>query len=233
MLIQEDLDAFATTWYGSIVFSLLLLMAIFVLSHRHSREIYIIWYIFSFFFWIFVGLYAFVARVEEEFTEYVVGQPVADAFIIIYNYLTDVQGEVRLIGAVVVLAVLPQLSAYVLSGLSGSATPPMFVRQISRIAIWSLIKFVATLSGILLAYPPVQFFLGYKVDTSKVFQGIFLISVAFILAAWIAVLEERGLLPQFLVYNRRELGKIHNFFTRHSRQPAMSSDAEKTPERER
>ena len=47
--------------------------------------------------------------------------------------------------------VLPQWLTYFLSGLSGDATLPRYVSQATDVAMWSLIKTVASLSGIALA----------------------------------------------------------------------------------
>src|SRR5436190_3491385 len=45
------------------------------------------------------------------------------------------------------------LSKRPLSGLSGAATAPIYIRQIGLVAVWSIIKFLAGLGGILLAQP--------------------------------------------------------------------------------
>jgi hypothetical protein len=69
----------------------------------------------------------------------------------VYNSLTDIKGEAKLVLAVVGLVVVPQLLTYFLGGLSGSASPPVFVSQITDLAVLSLVKFLAAWSGIVAA----------------------------------------------------------------------------------
>jgi len=68
-----------------------------------------------------------------------------------HEYLTNTKAELALVAAVIVLAVAPQLLNYVLSGLSGCATTPPLVWQFEKIAIWSLIKFLAAFGGVFVA----------------------------------------------------------------------------------
>jgi hypothetical protein len=205
----------------------ILLLAIFQLRRPHSGEIYVIWYIFSFFGLIFFYLYFTAESKGKEITD-VFGESSAKLLATIYSYLTSVEGEFQLVVAVVCLAVAPQLLAYFLSGLSGSATSPMFARQIGQIAIWSLIKFMATLGGILLADPLAKFCLGKQVSASDFVQPIPIISTAIMLAVILHQCFDQEfelhLMPGFRVHVRVPmLLKIHEFFTRFARQPATSS----------
>jgi hypothetical protein len=120
---------------------------------------------------LFFCLYFFAEEADQEVTD-VLGPSLAGNLKVIYNYLTNVSDEFQLVAAVVYLAIGPQLLAYFLSGLSGSATPPMFVRQIGTIAIWSLIKFMAALGGILLAHPVAKLSLGKQALPSDFLQAI-------------------------------------------------------------
>ena len=123
---------------------------IFELRRRHSSGVYAIWYIFSFFLLLFFALYYYAERERTELT-HLLGPSWVSTLEFVHHMLTDVEGEVQLVVAVLYLAVAPQLLTYLLSGISGSATPPVFVRQTASIAVWSVIKFLAGLGGILLA----------------------------------------------------------------------------------
>jgi hypothetical protein len=204
------------------------------LNRQHSREIYAIWYVFSFFFLLFFALYFFTEREGKEITD-VLGPSSAETLKAVYNYLTNIQDELLLVAAVLYLAIAPQLLTYVLSGLSGSANAPVFVRQIGTIALWSLIKFLAGLSGILLAHAFVELLLA-KAALFDFIQGFVIIAMAFLIAnaqhfEWDL---EFYLLPGLRVGHIRFpwLPTVHEYFTRYSREPAELSDAWEAPKQE-
>ena len=67
------------------------------------------------------------------------------------HLLIDIKGELALVLAVVITAIVPQLLTYILSGLCGCASTPKLVWQFEKFVIWSLIKFLAALAGFLAA----------------------------------------------------------------------------------
>jgi hypothetical protein len=70
----------------------------------------------------------------------------ATAFVL--STLLDLEGELYLIAGALILCVVPQILSYILSGIFGCASPPVFVATISRLAMLSLIKFLCVMSGI-------------------------------------------------------------------------------------
>jgi hypothetical protein len=219
-----------------VIVLLLILMAgsISKLRRDHSLEIYAIWYVFSLLFLIFLALDTISERTGKEITN-LFGEPYAGAMKFVYNSLTNVEDELMLVSTFVYLAVAPQILAYILSGLSGSATPPRWVRQIGTIAIWSLLKFLAALSGILLARPAYNLFFGKHVTVSDFTQGIACLLIAFMLAVAHRDYFERELeyevFPGFRVHIYIPiLFRLHELFTAYSREPAIAPDAEATPE---
>jgi hypothetical protein len=207
------------------------------LSRNHPQETYAIWYIFSFFLLLFLALYSFAEREGKEIFD-ILGPSYADMLKFAYHMLTDVKGELILVAAVVYLAIGPQLLTYVLSGLSGSATPPMFVQQTATVAVWSVIKFAAGLGGILLAHPLVKLLMGAQVSVFDFAQGTVAIFAAFMLAlAYYQYFEsefELEIVPGVLSFHISfpVLPKIHKFFTRR-RPPAPPSDTESAPKEKR
>lgn len=115
---------------------------------------------------IFIELYFWANQDKKERTE-VFGPSYADLFKSIYYYFTNLNNELLLVAAFVYIGIGPQFLTYFLSGLSGSASPPKFVRQISMIATWSLVKFMAALSGILLAHPILNLLISKGVSLSE------------------------------------------------------------------
>jgi hypothetical protein len=67
------------------------------------------------------------------------------------KFLTDSKSELGIVATILIATILPQLLNYVLAGLSGCAATPRLVWQFEKIAIWSLIKFLAAFGGISVA----------------------------------------------------------------------------------
>lgn len=67
------------------------------------------------------------------------------------EYLTDTKAELGLVATILLATIVPQLMNYILAGLSGCAATPKYVWQFEKIAIWSLIKFLAAFGGVFIA----------------------------------------------------------------------------------
>src|SRR5882757_413961 len=104
-----DLFLFGIVWFS-----------IWSLRKTHASEIYVTWLFFSFFFVLFLLLDA--AVVKDVF-----GNSGAAIFEALRGYLMDFNAEVKMVLSIFALLVFPQLLTYFLSGISGSASPPVFV----------------------------------------------------------------------------------------------------------
>lgn len=108
------------------------------LRHKHNKDVFAIWYLFSLTTILgAIGLYWFVHNVEND-------HGLSDAI----REFENEDNERLLVGLFLLVAVAPQIIAYLLSGLSGSAVAPPFVGSVTRLAVWSLIKFYATAAGL-------------------------------------------------------------------------------------
>jgi len=170
---------------------ILLPLSIWKLRKTHAHHIYVIWLFFSFFFVLFAVLFA-VAEVNNVQLEDVFGEDAKKVFTVVLKWLRDGEGEVKLVLVMVGLIILPQWLTYVLSGLSGSASPPFFVSQVTDIAIWSLVKFSAALGGIVLAEPIVKLVMGRKVESFLFWYAAALLGGAFFLV-WINSVARHGM----------------------------------------
>lgn len=213
-----------------IVLGVLLLFlgaAIFELRRDYPHEIYGIWYIFFLFFLLFGALY-FIA--EKENTEVVeaLGPSFVAALSAVHHMLTDLQGELLLVAAIVYVGILPQLLTYLFSGLSGSASAPIFVRQIGLIAIWSLIKFMAGLGGILLAQWVAKLYWDKPAPLTELNKAVVFVAFAFATAATQHRYFDRpleiGLAPGLRVGLDVPLfTEVHRLFTRHRETEVVST----------
>jgi hypothetical protein len=188
--------------------------ATFRLREKHAGEIYLIWYINTFFFLLFLGM-GWVAEKHSARLIEVCGS-YEQACKTIYDYLTDIRGETSLIFIGVGLAIVPQVLTYVLSGLSGAASAPKFVLEVETLALWSFVKFTAALGGILIAEPFARLVTGSKVEIVEFLPGPIYTLVAF---SWVSthVWFHDKWLPSVL--NRFAdpngwLPTIHRIFTR-------------------
>jgi hypothetical protein len=198
----------------SIIFGAFLYAAIAFMRKAHSGEIFIIWYILSCFFVLFLGLGIIAETNKIGLTE--VCGPYEATCKSIHRYLTNLDDELNLISAIAVLTVGPQFLTYFLSGLSGSASTPRFVWQVERFVLLSLVKFLAALGGIAFAEPVAKVVVGNQVHPFSWIGGVLFTSAAFVIAAFEILIRET--LPAFLRQQKRltrPFSKAHAFFTRH------------------
>ena len=205
----------------------LIYSAIQLLKTNYAREIYLIWYYNSFFFLVFFGMALVAEQRKVPLTR--VCEPREATCKAIYDYLTNIDDELSLVAVIVALSIGPQLLTYLLSGLSGTASAPKFVAQIQSITVWSLVKFVAGLGGILTAQPLAKLAAGSPIEL-KDFRdfavGFSFTAIGFTWAATYIAATENA--PAFFRahYNWarapfRALVKIHRFFTRHVRREPL------------
>jgi len=218
------------------VLTILLGQIVYDLSRYHSREIYAVWYVWSLFFLVFLALYYYAEGLCSDLPDAlekakdcealvkVIGRPAAEWIESVYDYVTNIRNEVILVLGFVYLALGPQFLAYCLGALSGSATTPLFVRQIRFLAVMSLVKFLAGLSGILLAHVAAKLSLEKPINLPDVAQA----QVALVAAFGILFFEdayfervEFHLFPGLRVHVRVPiLRDIHEYLTRNNARPS-------------
>lgn len=187
-----------------------LVLFVFLLRRDHAREIYGLWYIFSFVFLLFFGLHMLARRDHVELPE-IFGPWGKDVFAAVYGWLTTVEDEFKLVIAILGLGIGPQLLTYILSSFSGSASPPRFVWLIENVAMWSLIKFWAALSGIFAASWVANWIVGEAFQERDFFLSIGGLYVTFLLA-WVQLI-----VLTHPLYFGPWLRKFHSFATRYQK----------------
>jgi hypothetical protein len=195
---------------------ILFFVSIWKLRKTHAGHIYVIWLFFSFFFMAFAFLSIAAAQNNVQ-VEDVFGENAKKFIVVLLGFLRDGQGEIKFVLVMVGLVVLPQWLTYLLSGLTGSASPPVFVSQVTDIAIWSLVKFSAALAGIVAAEPVVKLAMGVSFTgySWSAIEALGLLGIAFFLV-WMKSIARSGI---ELLYQRRAfraLRPLHTFFTRFS-----------------
>ncbi|PIT00606.1 hypothetical protein TSA1_07390 [Bradyrhizobium nitroreducens] len=198
---------------GVPIFLAMLYYAIFEMRKQHGREIYLIWYIFSFCFLIFLAL-GYGSGTQErhmlaENVEQMLGSS-RSIFRPVYHALTDFDGEMKLLATLFGIVVGPQIMAYLLSGISGSASPPVFISQVTNVVEWSYIKFMAGLGGVILGSSSAAIITSMKFDWGDIGSGLAPIAMSFTYASVKCSTADRE--TEFL----RIFRKVHRYCTRHA-----------------
>ncbi|MDH6258863.1 hypothetical protein [Bradyrhizobium sp. BR13661] len=192
------------------------------LRRQHAGELYLIWYINSLFFLLFLALEIVAAKNGAPLTR--VCGPYEAICASIHDYLTNARDELILVGAIVGVFIGPQLLTYLLAGISGAAIAPKFVWHIEQFVVWSLIKFIAALAGILSATPFAKLLTQRPFEISAFLPGLILITTAFGgAAAHFGLQAKREAVSRQLVGPKpswpiRQAVRLHNYFTRNARE---------------
>jgi hypothetical protein len=216
MLSMIDKYSFAIASLELLFFPFLIYACTTTLRRNHAAEIYVIWYLNSFFFVLFFGM-GVIAEKKNKRLEEVCGAYESTCKTI-YDYLTNIVDEVIIVAVFTGLALLPQILTYLLSGVYGIASTPKFASQIQKIAVWSLVKFLAGLGGIISAAPMAKWVTGKPAPFIEFTTGLGLVAIAFAYASlhvditkWLAKQRKRVKSEE-----KHPLLRLHRFFTRHS-----------------
>jgi hypothetical protein len=189
-------------------------LSIYFLRKENSTKIYLIWYLFSLSLFIAFSVFAYANLAGVMSIEDMFGRKLSRIIFSIYAYSLDFGEELKLIAFVVLLVCVPQLLAYVLSGISGSSSSLVFVSRISQVAIWSMIKFLAVCSGLFLASPLSDILTG-ELNTNYLYIVNSLINIASAFGLMAGYLRGLPLLSRAVeVESFRFISRIHAYCTR-------------------
>jgi hypothetical protein len=190
---------------------------------KNAGTIYILWYLFSLFFVIFL-----VIRLTAWFQSYPLIQMCGSyeqACRTVYGSLTKIEDELYLLAVVTVLVLVPQLMTYLLSGIFGAAHPPILVEQIRKFVVWSYIKFNVCLAGIQLASGLSKLITHNWIARLELVSAGMWLAVAFAYAA--IECSDKAPSSAFEKWPLPQLLRVHKFFTRHvSEEPPLLEKAD-------
>jgi hypothetical protein len=118
---------------------------------EHAGHVHTIWYIFSLAFCITLIFYSSLPTFSYNDAELSVSDSEDVITQLGRNFIdisTDLYGEIYLIGGLIIIVVIPQIMSFVISGIFGCASRPVFVERITNIATLSFIKFLSVFAGI-------------------------------------------------------------------------------------
>ncbi|MER9191220.1 hypothetical protein [Mesorhizobium australicum] len=126
-------------------------IAIFSIREHHAAEIYLLWFVFFFLFYVAICMYYFFDAEHiltwytfenlPEITQSNKDSAIAHFLRWYFEISTDFWGEILLIFAISGLVIVPQLLSFLISGLFGCGKIPIFVSKVIRISILTLVKF--------------------------------------------------------------------------------------------
>ncbi len=98
----------------------------------------------------------------------------------------DFRNEGYLIASIYIAVLLPQFMSYLVSGIFGCANRLILVEWITEAMTWLVIKFLAVLSGILMAQAIAALYAGPYLQPAalplKLLESVMMISLSFIIA---------------------------------------------------
>lgn len=119
------------------------------LSRKHGSDIRVVWYLFSLSLVMTLGIALWainIGAIDEHGNFF---GSVGASIKWLLKFMLDLNMDVKIFLTIVVLITLPQFVSYILSGLFGSASPPLLIEGSLSFFVWSLVKSFAVASGIL------------------------------------------------------------------------------------
>jgi hypothetical protein len=132
-----------------------LVIATLYLRRKHPGHVFTIWYAFWLMLTLFSGLFYFIWANEQSIPGSILsGSSLLGGFVVWFQRQRtsmDFRDEGYLIASIYIAVLLPQLMSYLVSGIFGCANRLILVEWITAAMTWLVIKFLAVLSGILMA----------------------------------------------------------------------------------
>ena len=205
---------------GAVIFLIPQYLSIRGARRQHAEHVFSLWYLFGLSLVIVSGLFAYMyVNVLSQGRPGLQGWP-ASAVLFLFDAALDIRGEFYVVACASAFLLLPQILAYVASGLYGCAHLPTTLKWIDRFVAWSLIKFFIILAGIMAAQAILATY-GHPYRKprdipSRLFYTSLFLSVSFTIFVFycsreniLAALDRLGL--------RSRLSKIHRFMTRYAK----------------
>jgi hypothetical protein len=165
-----------------------LVVATLYLRRKHPGHVFTIWYAFWLMLTLFSGLFYYVWANERSIPGSILsGNSLLGGFVVWFQKTSmDFHDERYLIASIYTAVVLPQVLSYLVSGIFGCANRLILVEWITAAVTWLVIKFLAVLSGILMAQAIAALYATPVLHPAdlplKLFQSIMFISLSFIIA---------------------------------------------------
>lgn len=175
-----------------LVLVVVLCAAIAMVRRDHPHHVHTLWYLFSLTLCSVSVLFLYIYKNAVSIQNTPLSGMPGRVAVMFLGASMDVREELLILGTFAALFILPQILSYFISGVFGCGSPPILVSTVSRIVIWSLVKFFCVLSGILAAQSIFalygQPYLYPKDSAVKFVEALLMISISFLtMAAYYSV----------------------------------------------
>lgn len=195
----------------------MLSVSIIAVRRDQQHHVHTVWYIFSLTLCLMLALdlYIYVSFITERRSSF--GQAAGDIIIFVFNSSTKVSEEIYILIFIFWILIVPQTLSYIISGIFGCGSRPILISQITAFVIWSLIKSLSVVSGILAALSVFALYgepyLRPKDSLPLLIKALISISMSFSIMAIYYKMEN---VFGFIIKHQRLrfASSVHNFLTR-------------------
>ena len=221
-----------------ILIALLLLFALVIvyysasqLSRRYGGDIRVVWYFFSLSFVSTSGIAWWGIKIGALDERGAFQGNTGEVINKLLSFMLDINTDLYIIFAIVVLVIIPQLFSYILSGLFGCATAPMLMAGSLRFLVWGVTKSFVVVAGVLLSISVFGLWNHWAKWTLEgagalVYTSVMLIAIAF--AILLSYREAKSVVGQLQKSCPdgicRMLALMHRWFTRSNKLEGTSEE---------
>jgi hypothetical protein len=191
------------------------------LRRKHPGHVFTIWYAFWLMLTLFSGLFYYVwAHAQSIAGSALSGSSFLGGVIVWFQGASmDFRDEAGLIVSIYIAVLLPQFMSYLVSGIFGCANRLILVEWITAAMTWLVIKFLAVLSGILMAQAIAALYAKPLIMPAmlplKLLESLMMISLSFIIAGIFYFTYEYRF-KRLLVRMRRPLKPVTCYMRRYA-----------------
>lgn len=109
-------------------------------------------------------------------------------------FMLDINSSIAIFSALLAIVIVPQSASYILSGLFGCASDPIFVGKALKFYVWGIVKSLVTASGILLPIALYGAINGWVSWSIKGAASMSLLSVLLLLLSFTMIYLYRGII---------------------------------------
>lgn len=121
------------------------------LAESHGTDVRVVWYLFSLASVTTVIAAAWACGVGAIDNQGVFKGELGAVVNALLKFMLDLDTDVKIFSAILAVVLLPQIFSYLLSGLFGCASAPIFVGQAISFFVWSVVKSFVVAAGIFLS----------------------------------------------------------------------------------
>jgi hypothetical protein len=163
------------------------------LADNHGRDLRIVWYLFALSTvttFIVAGWASDFGAIDSHGN--FKGQS-GSAVSSLMTFMLDLKTDIAVFGAILAIIVLPQAGSYVLSGLFGCASDPIFVGRAVVFFVWSIVKSFVVASGILMSVAIYGYVMAWSAWSLKGAVSMASLSIALLLLSFVCLFLYRDI----------------------------------------